>query len=365
MPDLTPLLGTRAQRGFLGTVVLQGIVVLTMTGISFGKVAAHVNTGSNRLFRTLPCYFALFILAQLFHIILTFDALNLRNIIQVVGLLIFQACLTIYGGIQIQETRTALVQTPGADCATNYVTCSGPGSLWAAIEPFQIVVPIICGLALGVMIYFTWKLYQEFGWAVFRMVGADPELKDMFRYYQIMIVLLKFDYFAFTGLTMQLLILVLADRSAQFALTIAAIPIVLILLTACGYAVGQEIKWLMQISLTLMLASEAYFIYKFSRLFASGSRHQYDSTRKSLGVFIVASFFLLLATFCVGIKCYLDFDKGLKSSKIREPNSLPRWRRDAMRESKSAHPMSPGPSPDVRATYYTAGEPLRERISIE
>jgi hypothetical protein len=34
-------------------------------------------------------------------------------------------------------------------------------------------------VSLGVLIYFAWKLYQEFGWAVFRMVGADPELKGM------------------------------------------------------------------------------------------------------------------------------------------------------------------------------------------
>jgi len=364
MSDLAPLLSTRAQRGFLGTVVLQAIVVVTMIGISFGMVEAHVSTTGNDLFRTLPCYFALFALAQLFHLILTFDALKLRNIIQVVGLLMFQGCLTIYGGIQIQQTRTALVQTPGADCAIHYVTCSGPHSLWAAIRPYQIVVPIICGLVFHILVYFTWKLYNEFGWAVFRMVGADPELKDMFRYYQIMIVLLKFDYFAFTGLTMQLLILVLKDNSAQFGLTIAAIPIVLVLLTACGVAVGREIKWLMLFSLALMLASEAYFIYKFTRLFVPSSRHQYDSTRKTLAVFIVGSFLLLLSTFCVGVKCYLDFDKGLKSSKIREPNSLPRWPRDRGRESK-LDPMSPMHSPGSRGMYFEAGEPLRERISIE
>jgi hypothetical protein len=44
-------------------------------------------------------------------------------------------------------------------------------------------------------------------------------------------------------LSPQLLILVLSRSSAEFALTIAAIPIVLVLLIACGVAVKQEIKW--------------------------------------------------------------------------------------------------------------------------
>lgn len=85
----------------------------------------------------------------------------------------------------------------------------------------------------------------------------------MFEYYQIMIVLLKvclprslnrysplicstrpqqFDYFAFLGVTMQLLILVLKNDTTQYALTIAAIPVVLILLTTCGIAVAREIR---------------------------------------------------------------------------------------------------------------------------
>lgn len=41
----------------------------------------------------------------------------------------------------------------------------------------------------------------------------------------------------------QLLIIVLQSNSAEFALTIAAIPIVLVLLIFCGIAVKREIKW--------------------------------------------------------------------------------------------------------------------------
>ena len=41
----------------------------------------------------------------------------------------------------------------------------------------------------------------------------------------------------------QLLILVLQTNSAEFGLTIAAIPIVLTLLVICGVALKREIKW--------------------------------------------------------------------------------------------------------------------------
>ena len=50
-------------------------------------------------------------------------------------------------------------------------------------------------------------------------------------------------YANFTHHNLQLLIIVLPRDSAEFGLTIAAIPIVLLLLVLCGIAVKQEIKW--------------------------------------------------------------------------------------------------------------------------
>lgn len=80
---------------------------------------------------------------------------------------------------------------------------------------------------------------------------------------------------------LQLLIVVLNEDSAEFAVTIVAIPIVLVLLAFCVTALKREIKWcaisynlnasisyllirLMTVSLILMLASMSYFGMIFS-----------------------------------------------------------------------------------------------------
>lgn len=140
----------------------------------------------------------------------------------------------------------------------------------------------------------------------------------------------------------QLLIVVLATNSAEFAITIAAIPIVLILLGFCGVAVQREIKWyipflkmqtasansfyrLMTASLLMMLAAMSYCkdkfdslphrtdiylcgfswflslcvllfhgvpnqssiiaVYKLVRFYEPGSRDQYATTRATLTIF--------------------------------------------------------------------------------
>src|SRR5260370_16823186 len=104
----------------------------------------------------------------------------------------------------------------------------------------------------------------------------------------------KFDYFAFIGVSMQLLILVEERDSTQFVLTLVALPVVLVLLIGNGVAVAREIKSLMLTSMGLMLASEAWFVYKFVRMFTPGSRNEDVTTRKTLGFFISYYFFVKL-----------------------------------------------------------------------
>ncbi|QRV72556.1 hypothetical protein RhiJN_00570 [Ceratobasidium sp. AG-Ba] len=349
---IEPFLGTRAQIGFIATIIVQSIVVLTMVAIAFGLVESNLDTSNTELYgnklKTLPCYFAMFGLAELFELIMGLDALKLRNIIQLVGICIFHGMLIVSAGLQIHQTRTALVDPARADG-----TCSGPDGLYALVSKFLIVVPVVLGVSLLSMIYFVRELYHEFGWAVFHAIGADPRMKEMYQWYQIMICLLKFDFFCFVALTMQLLIVVLNKNSAEFGLTVAAIPIVLILLIGCGIAVKQEIKWLMTASLIMMLGAQAYFLYKFSRLFIGTTRAQYVSTRSTLATVSIIAFLMVFASFAVGLRCFADFDKGLKKSKTQDVE---------VGKRPSKMPFSPEGTPglDHRGSYM-----LEPRMSIE
>lgn len=306
-----PFLGTRAQRAFMATTIIQAIAVLVLVAVVFGKVQAVVDTKIGN-YKTLPCYFSLFALAEIFILVITLDALKFRNIIQLLGILAFEGAMVLFSALQIHETKAAIVLHPGSNDPT---TGNGPHSLWHSIEPPLITVSVLIGIAWLSLIYWTRALYFEFGWAIFHTVGANPVLKRMYEYYQIWICLLKFDFFAFIGLTIQLLILVIQPSSPEFAITIAAIPVVLVLLVSCGIAVRREIKWLMTISLILMAAALSYFIFKFVRYYSPQTEGQYESTRNTLTFFTVVAFLLVFSSFGVGLRCFSDFDKGLKDAK--------------------------------------------------
>ncbi|KAG9056350.1 hypothetical protein FS842_010927 [Serendipita sp. 407] len=245
-------LGTRPQKAFLFTVLIQAVVVLAMVGIIYGKVTSSIDPSD---VATIPCYLALFAFAEIFETIITVDALKLRNTIQLIGILFFHCGMIVMSSLQIYQTRLALVTDENSDC---YARCSGPNSLFAFVLKFLIIIPVVLALSLVVLIWVTRSLFLEFGWAVFHAIGADPKRKAMYQYYQIMICLLKFDFFCFTGVTMQLLILVLTSHKAEFVMTIVAIPVVLALLIICGLALKREWTPLMVFSLCLMIAAETY-----------------------------------------------------------------------------------------------------------
>jgi hypothetical protein len=301
----------------------------------------------------LPCYLALFALAEVFEMYIALDALRLRNVIELIGVLAFHLGLLVTAALQLRETRVALVQRTGCDASVDAISCDGAGTLWARVYPFLIVSPCVIGASWILLCYFIKELYAEFGWAIFHVVGANPKMKEMYRYYQIMLCLLKFDFFSFTGVTMQLLIVVLHRSSVEFGLTIAAIPVVLALIILCRFAVQREIKWIMIMSLGLMLASLVYFVYKLVKFYEPGSSEEYISTRVTLTVFTIVAFLLLSASFAIGLKCYLDFDQGLVESKV---NNIPKRRSFMRRQSSKVENMSQD---------YQAGVPLTHRISIE
>lgn len=339
---------------FMITILIQAFVVLAMVAATFAFVNEQVDLQAPQ-YKTIPCYLALFILAEIFELLMAFDALRLRNVIQLVGILGFHLALVVFGAIQVHETHSALV----SNNPTSWIDSSGPGSLWHKVLPYLIVTPVIIAASWLSLLFWVRELYFEFGWAIFHVVGANPAMKTMYQFYQVLICLLKFDFFSFVGVTIQLLIVVLQANSAEFGLTIAAIPVVLFLLVAAGIAVQREIKWLMSISLVLMLASETYFIYKLVRFYEPSSREQYQTTRATLTVFTIVAFLLMFATFAVGLRCFSDFNKGLQESKRHDVTTR-------KKKYLSTPMFSPsGDGNEMSQQQYLAGQQLQPRISIE
>ena len=177
--------------------------------------------------RTIPTFLTLYIFGFFYQLVLVWDALRLKNTIQIIGLCIYNVGLLIYGAVQMEQIKQAVLFLGAAS------------SIWGQTKPFLTAIPVILGFGTCFLSVAAWKLYDEFAWTIYKHISADLRMKRRYLTFQIYIALLKFDFFFFLGFTVQFVVIVQTHKS-EFALTIAAIPVTIFILIMAAFWTRRE-----------------------------------------------------------------------------------------------------------------------------
>ena len=200
----------------------------------FAKFQIDTKSGSENQAptHTIPTFLALYIFGFFYQVVLVWDALRLKNTIQIIGLCVYNVGLLIYGAVQMDQIKQAvLILNAVGDIDLD---------IWGQTQPFLIAVPCILALGTVLLSVAAWKLYDEFAWTIYKHISADLRMKRRYLVFQIYIALLKFDFFFFLGFTVQFVVIVTTHK-AEFALTIAAIPVTIFILIAAAWFARKEI----------------------------------------------------------------------------------------------------------------------------
>ncbi|KAI5850671.1 hypothetical protein BZA05DRAFT_60609 [Tricharina praecox] len=274
--------------------------------------------------RTIPTYLTLFIFAHIFLVALCYDALRLKNTIQVIGICIFNLAMLIYAAIQmdqINDANDALSPDKIQDKNLKLMETD----IWGAIRPFLITIPCVIALSTVLMGVVCWKLYDEFAWRIYKHISADLRMKKRYLTFQIFIALLKFDFFFFVGFTVQFIVIVasttgftknqsntIGGKDYEFYVTIAALPITIAFLATAAFFTRREKRGVMWGVVVILFAALAYFIFKLVRMWTPTYEETYKPARRSLTTFAVITILLIILTIINAIACIMNFDKGLK-----------------------------------------------------
>ena len=106
----------------------------------------------------------------------------MKNTIQVIGVCIANLALLVYTAIQVDQIQTAIsVLNMNAALKTGATS----NELWGQVKPFLVAIPAIIAFATVIMVFISWKLYQEFAWDILKNIGADYRMKKRFLHYQV------------------------------------------------------------------------------------------------------------------------------------------------------------------------------------
>jgi hypothetical protein len=127
--------------------------------------------------RTIPTYLAVFMFGYIYQLILVYDALRMKNTIQVIGLVLYNAGILLYAGIQFDQI----------DDAVKSLVAQGNivDNFWHKIRPMLIALPILMGVFTVILAFIAWKLYDEFAWTIYKHISADLRMKRRYLTYQV------------------------------------------------------------------------------------------------------------------------------------------------------------------------------------
>lgn len=143
----------------------------------FGKFQTKLNPGASdqTAEHTIPTFLTLYIFGLVYQMLLVYDALRLKNTIQIIGLCLFNNALLIYAAVQMTQINDAVHQLG------SYID----PQLWGEVKPFLIAIPCVIALGTVAMSFVARKLYDEFAWTIYKHISADLRMKKRYLTYQV------------------------------------------------------------------------------------------------------------------------------------------------------------------------------------
>ncbi|KAJ1964918.1 hypothetical protein GGI12_001115 [Dipsacomyces acuminosporus] len=292
---------------------LQALAIIGLETTILVKVLQHEN-----VFRSwssdkgVAIYFLLLVIAAIYGVFLVIGGVLAGDTIQLIGfcmLNLFAMSLAIFQYVQV---RAWLESRPFVTLVRESIDYETGLSILRDIRPEMYAsIGVLASMTL-VFVGFAYILYNTFGWEIFKKVGADMKIRRMYIGYRLLVLLLKIDFFVFLGFAVSYIILILKSTDPEFAITVALVPVTLLVLVLAFWGLRRESHLTMWTFIFLLCGSTAYFVYKCARMYDPKQEDKYAKQRPMMTYYTIISLVVMSATLYQSVVCLANFGYGLR-----------------------------------------------------
>ncbi|KAI8057015.1 hypothetical protein BDF22DRAFT_740531 [Syncephalis plumigaleata] len=290
------------------------------------KLSKDFNLNKNQL---ISAYHLIFLAAQVFQLIVCVDGVFRQDTIQIIGLSIFNFLSLIYSVVQLVQTSNAITAGDADIIMKTYSNFERHSS-----KGMEIAIIVILAFLSITFAFQAWHLFQEFGWKIYKKIGADLNIRRMYRLYQIFVTLLKFAIFIFLAFAAQVwFILSNANEiDGMIAHTVISLGGSMVIFLVGFWSIRAESQYGIYAFMASALGTMSYLIYYICKINAPhiiketrctggyiDSCDKYAGARIFLTLFATTSMLMAIIMLVISYFVWKNFGKGLKLRLRRKP----------------------------------------------
>lgn len=259
----------------------------------------------------IPVNFGIFALGNIYQAVLAFDALRLKNNLQLWGICALNACSFVFGIMRVRQTQRTASNLALSEALGNRPLVDRSVNYWRQIQPVLWASASIVGICSLVSSVLAFLLQREFRWVIYRHISGSLEMLRRYLAYQVLLVLLRLEIFFLVGFIILFGFIKVHFVEPEFGLTIAIFPAMVIQI-ACTVLSTKAENYLGAIVAIILRLGEMAYLASRVVLLSGGGTMSHTLLQDEMLLFAAAALALSSLTCLNAMLCTFNFGKGLK-----------------------------------------------------
>ncbi|KAJ5110099.1 hypothetical protein N7532_002744 [Penicillium argentinense] len=140
--------------------------------------------------------------------------------------------------MQYRELHAVSIDLPMQRAMNNETLVNINRDFWKYVQPAELAINLILAVCIMPTWFFAYQVHKEYKWAIYRRIHGDSGIKTF-------LVLTKINFFFSVGFIIQYNYIDVHWEEPEYSLTVALIPILILVMIFGIWFVRKEWKWAM------------------------------------------------------------------------------------------------------------------------